>query len=116
MAAPPFSSEALLYGRRVAPRHRQTDQLRELRLDHRALNVREGLHVGDRVGDRHVGPADNDRQLHAVQFAWSELTAGPGPHVGQGPDSDQVLVADEHLDLDGAAMDRHLLGARLQVQ
>ena len=117
MAAAALAPEALLHGAGVAPCHRQADQLAELRLDVRALGVRERLHVGDRVDDRHVGAADHDRQLHA-----SADRAGRARRSAQGRSSCRVPMTAKYSSrrntsmVDRAAVDGLLLGARRRAQ
>ncbi len=110
MAAATLAAEALLHRAGVATGHRQADQVAERGLDVRALCMREGLHVGGRVDDGHVGAADDQTKIHEVEVARRVLAAGPGPLVVQGPHHGEVLAALVHLHGDGTAVNRVLLG------
>ena len=77
-------------------------------------HVGEGLHVGRRVDDDHVGAADHDAQLHEVQLARARSRRWPRGARRAGAHHGEVLVALVHLHGDGAPVDRLLPRRRAQ--
>ena len=112
MTTTALTTEALLHCAGVAARHRQADQVPEVRLYVGALGVGKRLHVGGSVDDCHVGSPDHKTQVHEVQLARRVLPAGPGALVVEGPDDGEILVALEDLHGDGPAVHGLLARAR----
>ena len=113
---PRSAPEALLHGTRIAPRHRQPDQVAELGLNVRALGVGECPHVGRGVDNPHVGAPDHQAEVHEVEVAGAEVATGPRTLIVQGAHDGEVVAAVEHLHGDRAAVDGILAGARRRTE